>query len=88
MWICGTTGGAYIHHFYCCSAGLHVPLSVALSQGLRYQPSDINNTVQYHGAQDLNILVAVTSTCCTQQVSCVDQDFQGSGIVCTLICYW
>lgn len=52
----------------CFATGWHVPLSVALTQNMAVPTNGSSATVQAEASRELSILVAVTSTCCTQQV--------------------
>ena len=53
----------------CFATGWHVPLSVALTQNMAVPTNGSSATVQAEASRELSILVAITSTCCTQQVS-------------------
>lgn len=54
--------------FY-CGAGHRVPLSVALDQNSPWRAADSSGNMTQPNGDDLLILVAVTSTCCTVQAS-------------------
>lgn len=59
----------YMPRMHMC-AGVEVPLSVALDSTTPLQPAEkTSNNTQHHSGNDLLILVAITSACCTLQVS-------------------